>query len=200
MLFSALDHSSPPPLVQVEHLSRAIGSRTRKTVILDDVTFSVPSGSLFAINGPSGSGKSTLLNMLTGIDRPTSGRVIFADQELRVMGEDSLALTLATSVLEHRLEMGVLRGGGNRLACRRGLLCRGIGPGRACLCFQYCVRPAGRRDPDPGACHIPGATRHCCLSLAHSEYHSLHHHGGNRCQRWPRFRRLTYEHPQNPAL
>ena len=91
MLFSALDRSSPPPLVQVEHLSRAIGSRTRKTVILDDVTFSVPGGSLFAINGPSGSGKSTLLNMLTGIDRPTSGRVIFADQELRAMGEDSLA-------------------------------------------------------------------------------------------------------------
>jgi len=92
MLFSALDRcSSPPPLVEVEHLSRAIGSRTRKTMILDDVTFSVPTGSLFAINGPSGSGKSTLLNMLTGIDRPTSGRVIFTGQELRAMSEDRLA-------------------------------------------------------------------------------------------------------------
>ena len=92
MLFSTLDRSSSQaPLVQVEHLSRAIGARTRKTVILDNVTFSVPTGSLFAINGPSGSGKSTLLNMLTGIDRPTSGRVIFANQELRAMGEDSLA-------------------------------------------------------------------------------------------------------------
>lgn len=60
-------------------------------MILDDVTFSVPAGSLFAINGPSGSGKSTILNMLTGIDRPTSGRVIFGGQELRAMGEDSLA-------------------------------------------------------------------------------------------------------------
>jgi putative ABC transport system ATP-binding protein len=46
---------------------------------------------LFAINGPSGSGKSTLLNMLTGIDRPTSGRVIFAGQELRATGENRLA-------------------------------------------------------------------------------------------------------------
>src|SRR6266571_1126205 len=86
-----LPDSPPVPLIQVEHLSRAIGSRTRKTMILDNVTFSVPTGSLFAINGPSGSGKSTLLNMLTGIDRPTSGHVIFADQELRAMGEDSLA-------------------------------------------------------------------------------------------------------------
>ena len=83
--------SSPPPLVQVEHLSRVIGTCTRKTVILDDVTFSVPAGSLFSINGPSGSGKSTLLNMLTGIDRPTSGRVIFTGQEIRAMSEDRLA-------------------------------------------------------------------------------------------------------------
>ncbi len=86
-----LPDSPPVPLILVEHLSRAIGSRTRKTMILDDVTFSVPTGSLFAINGPSGSGKSTLLNMLTGIDRPTSGRVIFTGQELREMSEDSLA-------------------------------------------------------------------------------------------------------------
>src|ERR1700730_1519554 len=92
MSFSAVDYSSPPPpLVQVESLSRTIGTRARKTLILEDVTFSVPTGSLFAINGPSGSGKSTLLNLLTGIDRPTSGRVIFSGEELRAKGEDALA-------------------------------------------------------------------------------------------------------------
>src|SRR5947207_1626412 len=90
-------HPSPAPciapgaLIQVEHLSRVIGSRARQTLIVDDVTFSVPAESLFAINGPSGSGKSTILNMLTGIDRPTSGRVLFAGQELRMMSEDGLA-------------------------------------------------------------------------------------------------------------
>lgn len=78
-------------LIEIEHLSRSIGSGNRKTLILDDVTFQVPAQSLFAINGPSGSGKSTILNMLTGIDRPTSGRVLFAGQVLRTMGEDSLA-------------------------------------------------------------------------------------------------------------
>jgi ABC-type lipoprotein export system ATPase subunit len=83
--------AAPPPLIQVEHLSRVIGSPARKTVILDDITFTVPTESLFAINGPSGSGKSTILNMLTGIDRPTSGRVLFAGQELRMMSEDGLA-------------------------------------------------------------------------------------------------------------
>jgi len=78
-------------LVQVEHLCRTISTHTQKTVLLDDITFTVPAGSLFAINGPSGSGKSTVLNMITGIDRPTSGRVIFAGSELRARNEDALA-------------------------------------------------------------------------------------------------------------
>ena len=78
-------------LVQVEHLCRTITNHAQKTVLLDDITFTVPAGSLFAINGPSGSGKSTILNMITGIDRPTSGRVIFAGEELRARNEDALA-------------------------------------------------------------------------------------------------------------
>ncbi|MGH2516094.1 MAG: ABC transporter ATP-binding protein, partial [Ktedonobacterales bacterium] len=79
------------PLVRAEHLSRVLGTGTRKTIILDDVTFSVPERSLFAINGPSGSGKSTLLNLLTGIDRPTSGQVVFGGAELRAHSENQLA-------------------------------------------------------------------------------------------------------------
>jgi putative ABC transport system ATP-binding protein len=79
------------PLVRVEHLSRVIQTRAQRTVILDDVTFTVPAESLFAINGPSGSGKSTLLNMLTGLDRPTTGRVLFEGQELRGRTENQLA-------------------------------------------------------------------------------------------------------------
>ena len=78
-------------IIQVEQLSRVIAARTKRTVILDDITFAVPARSLFAINGPSGSGKSTILNMITGIDCPTSGHVIFAGQELRAMSENALA-------------------------------------------------------------------------------------------------------------
>jgi putative ABC transport system ATP-binding protein len=82
---------TPTALVEVEHLSRIITTRARTVKILDDISFTVPAYSLFAINGPSGSGKSTILNMLTGIDRPSSGRVLFAGQELRAMKEDALA-------------------------------------------------------------------------------------------------------------
>jgi ABC-type lipoprotein export system ATPase subunit len=78
-------------LIEVEHLTRVITTRTRKTTILDDVTFSIRAGSLFTISGPSGSGKSTLLTLLTGIERPDSGRVLFTGEELRARSENALA-------------------------------------------------------------------------------------------------------------
>lgn len=77
--------------MQVENVSRIIETRAQKTVILDDLTFTIPAQSLFAINGPSGSGKSTILNILTGIDRPSSGRVVFAGEPLRARSENALA-------------------------------------------------------------------------------------------------------------
>src|SRR5579859_3129537 len=79
------------PLIQVEGVTRVIANRAQRTMILDDITFEIPERSLFAIAGPSGSGKSTMLNLLTGIDRPTSGKVIFAGEELRAKSENALA-------------------------------------------------------------------------------------------------------------
>jgi ABC-type lipoprotein export system ATPase subunit len=77
--------------VEVINITKKITNKSIETTILDAVSFVVPKGSLFAINGPSGSGKSTLLNILTGIDRPTQGRVYFEGQELRKMSENQLA-------------------------------------------------------------------------------------------------------------
>jgi ABC-type lipoprotein export system ATPase subunit len=81
----------PAALVQVEQLTHIIETRTQKITILQDVTFVVPRQSVFAIIGPSGSGKSTILNMLTGIDRPTRGRILFAGEEIRAKSENELA-------------------------------------------------------------------------------------------------------------
>lgn len=77
--------------VRVEGASKVITSKTTKAVILDAISFSIPSGSLFAINGPSGSGKTTLLNILTGIDQPTSGEILFGGKKLQDMSENKLA-------------------------------------------------------------------------------------------------------------
>ncbi len=58
---------------------------------LDDVGFTVAEGSFVTITGRSGSGKTTLLNLLTGIDRPTSGDVVVAGQTLAAMNEKTLS-------------------------------------------------------------------------------------------------------------
>ena len=78
-------------LIYIEHVSRVMETHGRKIGILDDVTCTIPAQSLFSIIGPSGSGKSTLLNMLTGIDQPTSGRIVFGGEVLRTMSENALA-------------------------------------------------------------------------------------------------------------
>jgi ABC-type lipoprotein export system ATPase subunit len=90
-------YSPTSALIQVEHVSRVIATRAQQITILDDVTFAVPAGSLFAINGPSGSGKSTVLNMLTGLDRPTNGRVLFEGLRAGVGGTSASSSSSSSS-------------------------------------------------------------------------------------------------------
>jgi len=58
---------------------------------LEDVSLSIPTGHFVGFMGPSGSGKSTLLNLVSGIDRPSTGEVIVAGQRLNDLSEDELA-------------------------------------------------------------------------------------------------------------
>ena len=58
---------------------------------LEDVDLDLPQGAFAAIVGPSGSGKTTLLNMLTGVDRPSSGQVWVGEWRLDRMDEEALA-------------------------------------------------------------------------------------------------------------
>ena len=59
--------------------------------VLDDVSFSVSSGEFLVVNGSSGSGKSTLLSLLSGLDQPSSGRIILNEIDITDMTEDELA-------------------------------------------------------------------------------------------------------------
>ncbi len=65
------------------------GDETLK--VLNNLDFSLPQGGFIALMGPSGSGKSSLLNIITGLDRPTSGDVRVADQSLNTLTNDGLA-------------------------------------------------------------------------------------------------------------
>jgi putative ABC transport system ATP-binding protein len=62
-----------------------------EVTVLKGLSFNVTNGEFVSIVGPSGNGKSTLLNMITGIDRPTDGRVIVTGREVQKMSENKLA-------------------------------------------------------------------------------------------------------------
>ncbi len=58
---------------------------------VSDVDIEVRAGELVVVRGPSGAGKTTLLNMLSGLDRPTSGRVLIGEVDITDVDEDALA-------------------------------------------------------------------------------------------------------------
>lgn len=82
---------SHPPLVRLACISKVYRDGQREIVALDQVTLDITAGEWVAIVGPSGCGKSTLLNLIAGIDRPTSGRVIIAGTDLAQLDEEALA-------------------------------------------------------------------------------------------------------------
>ncbi|NLS17721.1 ABC transporter ATP-binding protein [Rhizobium sp. P40RR-XXII] len=77
------------PYIALSGVKKAylIGSET--VPIFSDLDLQIARGEFVAIMGPSGSGKSTLLNMLSGIDRPDSGRLRIGVSNLDQMGESA---------------------------------------------------------------------------------------------------------------
>lgn len=78
-------------VVIARHLSKVVTSSEAPLQILDDVSLRIERGSSLAIVGASGSGKSTLLSLLAGLDRPSSGEVILAGENLIALDEDQRA-------------------------------------------------------------------------------------------------------------
>ena len=81
---------------------RSLGKEYRRgkqsVRVLSDLNLSIEAGGFLAIMGPSGSGKSTLLNLLSGIDRPSSGQLLFDGRDLGTMNETALAQWRARQV------------------------------------------------------------------------------------------------------
>lgn len=65
-------------LLKVENVTMRFGG----LVALNDVSFSIEKGSVLAVIGPNGAGKSTLFNVVTGVYKPTAGRVRFDGAEI----------------------------------------------------------------------------------------------------------------------
>ena len=79
------------PMVEVRDVRKVYRRDAEELTVLDGINLDVPEGEFVALMGPSGSGKTTLLNLIAGIDRPTSGRVVVADTDVAPLGESALA-------------------------------------------------------------------------------------------------------------
>src|SRR5947209_18024026 len=77
--------------VNVQNVRKVYHRDSQEITVLDGINLQVPQGEFVALMGPSGSGKTTLLNLIAGIDRPTSGRIIVAGTELPQLSESALA-------------------------------------------------------------------------------------------------------------
>jgi len=66
--------------------------------VLMDLDLTVEEGEFLALMGPSGSGKTTLLNLIAGLDRPTSGKVVVHGQDLGAMSEGEITRWRADNV------------------------------------------------------------------------------------------------------
>ncbi len=79
------------PIIEIKDVVKSFPVGNGEVTILKGVSFAVKPGEFVSIVGPSGNGKSTLLNMVTGIDRPSSGEIVVTGRPVHRMTEDQLA-------------------------------------------------------------------------------------------------------------
>jgi putative ABC transport system ATP-binding protein len=78
-------------LIETREVTRVYQMGANQVTALDRVTMSVAEGEFVAIQGTSGSGKSTLLNLLGGLDKPSSGDILFDSQPLAPLNKKQMA-------------------------------------------------------------------------------------------------------------
>jgi len=77
--------------IALDGVNLSLGRGAARIHVLRDITLNIGWGEAVALLGPSGSGKSTLLMVMTGLERPDSGTVTVAGENLRRLDEDALA-------------------------------------------------------------------------------------------------------------
>jgi|TARA_B110000259_G_scaffold92673_1_gene107425 ABC-type lipoprotein export system ATPase subunit len=76
-------------ILEIKKINKNFQHRNGLIEIFKNVTLNVKKGDLVALIGPSGSGKSTLLNMISLIDSPTSGQIIFNNKDMKDLNEEN---------------------------------------------------------------------------------------------------------------
>ncbi len=93
--------SATEDIIRASALKRTFGRGSGAVTVLKGVDLSIPSGKLIAFKGRSGSGKTTLINLLSALDRPTDGQIMFDGRDLTTMSNQERDLV-------RRKEMGLI--------------------------------------------------------------------------------------------
>lgn len=84
--------------IVLQHLTKIFPSRNKKSgqevVAVNDFNFTVPDGQLIGLLGPSGCGKSTTLYLISGLQKPTSGKIFFGDDDVTELSTENRGIGL----------------------------------------------------------------------------------------------------------
>jgi putative ABC transport system ATP-binding protein len=78
-------------MIEAKNITKTYAIEDQELHVLADVSLAVGEGEFLVVEGSSGSGKSTLLSLLSGLDKPTSGRVTIRGTDITDLSEDELA-------------------------------------------------------------------------------------------------------------
>lgn len=77
--------------IQVKDISKIYGTGESEVVALNHASMTIAAGDFISIMGPSGSGKSTLLHLISGLDRPSFGKVLYDDTDIHHGNDKTLS-------------------------------------------------------------------------------------------------------------
>ncbi len=84
--------------VELQNLTKIFPGRNKKVheevVAVNDFTFTIPDGKLIGLLGPSGCGKSTTLYMISGLQKPTSGKIFFGEDDVTALSAENRGVGL----------------------------------------------------------------------------------------------------------
>ena len=84
--------------VELQNLTKIFPSRNKKSgeevVAVSDFTFTIPDGKLVGLLGPSGCGKSTTLYMISGLQKPSSGKIFFGEEDVTELSPENRGIGL----------------------------------------------------------------------------------------------------------
>ena len=84
--------------VELQNLTKVFPSRNKKAggevIAVNDFTFTIPDGKLIGLLGPSGCGKSTTLYMISGLQKPSGGKIFFGDDDVTELAAEDRGVGL----------------------------------------------------------------------------------------------------------